>query len=65
MYEISQEGKWAGLYECISKDRIGNWKKINLGRASNCILICVTRANKTGTYIKGGKKKLKPLEDQF
>lgn len=28
------------------KDRIGNWKKINLGRASNYILMCVTRANK-------------------
>lgn len=36
--------------------------KINLGRAS-IILICVTRANKTGTYIKGGKKKLKPLDN--
>ena len=47
------------------KDRIGNWKKINLGRASNRIFMCVTRANKTGTYIKGRKKKLKPLEDQF
>lgn len=47
------------------KDRIGNWKKIKLGRASNYILMCVTRANKTGTYIKGGKKKLKSLEDQF